>query len=118
MIASRVTPLAEEEEAEVDGVEGVGGVADLDHLVRSYASLRLMVAASMAHKTWKWSETRKGTKKWHKILVIAEGKMSLSWVAVSLNTSMMERIKCKGKSIVICSKRESKNQARGLVIEL
>ena len=115
MIASRVTPPTEEEEAEVDGVEGVGGV---DHLIRSCASLRLMVAASMAHMTWKWSETGKGTKKWRKILVIAEGKMSLSWVAVFLNTSMMERIKCKGKSIVICSKRESKNQARGLVIEL
>ena len=118
MIASRVTPPVEEEEAEVDGVEGVGGVADLDHLVRSCASLHLTVAASMAHMTWKWLETGKGTEKWRKILVIAEGKMSLSWVAVSLNTSMMERIKCKGKSIVICSKRESKNQARGLVIEL
>ena len=93
MIASRVTLPVEEEKAEADGAEGVGGVADLDHLERSCALLRLMVAASMTHITWKWSETRKGTKKWHKILVIAEGKMILSWVAVSLYTSLMERIK-------------------------
>ena len=77
----------------MDGAKGVGGVADLDRLERSCASLRLTVAASMAHITWKWSETGKGTEKWHKILVIAEGKMSLSWVAVSLYTSMMERMK-------------------------
>ena len=75
MIASRVTPPVEEEGEEVDGVEGVGG------------------AASMAHITWKWSEMRKGIGKWRKILVIAEGKMSLSRVVISLCTSMMERIK-------------------------
>ena len=32
----------------------------------------------MAHMTVKWSEEGKGTKKWRKILVIAEGNMSLS----------------------------------------
>ena len=90
MIASRVTPPAEEEGAEVDGAEGVEGVADPDLLECSYASLRLMVVASIAHITWKWLEMRKGTEKWRKILVIAEGKMSLSWVAESLCTSMME----------------------------
>ena len=37
----------------------------------------------MAHMTEKWSEEGKGTEKWCKILVIAEGKMSLSWDAVS-----------------------------------
>ena len=93
MIASRVTPATEEEGEKVDRAKGVGGAVDLDRLERSYASLRLTVAVSMAHITWKWSETRKGTEKWRKILVIAEGKMSLSWVAVSLYTSMMERIK-------------------------
>ena len=95
MIASRVTPLAEEEGAEVDGAEGVGGVADPDHLVHSYISLRLMIVAFMAHMTWKWLDTGKGIEKWHRILMIAEGKMSLSlsWVAISLYTSMMERIK-------------------------
>ena len=36
MIASRVTPPAEEEGAEVDGAEGVGGAADPDHLERNY----------------------------------------------------------------------------------
>ena len=51
MIASRVTPPAE---VEVDGAEGMAGVADPNRLKRNYASLRLMVAASMAHITWKW----------------------------------------------------------------
>ena len=45
------------------------------------------------HITCKWSETGKGIEKWHKILVIAEGKMSLLRVAVSLCTSMIERMK-------------------------
>ena len=90
MIASRVTPPAEEEGVEVDGAEGMEGAADPDLLECSYASLHLMVAASIAHITWKWSEMRKGTEKWRKILVIAEGKMSLSWVVESLCTSMME----------------------------
>ena len=81
MIASRVTPPIEEEGAEVDGVEGVGGATLPDCLKRSCTSLHLMVAASMAHRTWKWLEMGKGIEKWCKILVIAEGKMSLSRVA-------------------------------------
>ena len=93
MIVSRVTPPAEEEGVEVDGVKEVGGAVDPDRLERSCALLCLTVVVSMAHITWQWLETRKGTEKWRKILVIAEGKMSLSWVAVSLYTSMMERIK-------------------------
>ena len=32
----------------------------------------------MAHMTGKWSKEGKGTEKWRKILVIAEGNMSLS----------------------------------------
>ena len=72
----------------------------------------------MAHITEKWSEEGKGTEKWHRICVIAEGKMSLSQVAVSLYTSKIERMKCEGKSIVRCSNKESKNQAQGSVIEL
>ena len=72
----------------------------------------------MAHITRKWSEKGKGTEKWHKICVIAEGKMSLSWVVVSLYTSKIERMKCEGKSIVRCSNKENKNQAQGFVIEL
>ena len=72
----------------------------------------------MAHMTEKWSEKGKGAEKWHRICVIAEGKMSLSWVTVSLYTSKIERMKREGKSIVRCSNKESKNQARGSVIEL
>ena len=71
----------------------------------------------MTHMIEKWSEEGKPIEKWHKICVIAEGKMSLSRVAVSLNTSIIERIKCEGKSIMKYSRRESKNQARGSVIE-
>ena len=62
MIASKVTPPTEEEGAEVNGAEEVGGVAVLDRLERSCASLHLMVAASMAHMIWKWSETGKETE--------------------------------------------------------
>ena len=91
MIASRVTTLAKEG-AEVDGIEEVGGAADPNHLERSCALLRLTVAVSMAHITWKWSKMGKGTEKWRKILMIAKGKISLSHVAVSLY-SMIERIK-------------------------
>ena len=72
----------------------------------------------MAHMIEKWLEEGKGTEKWHRIRVIAEGKMNLSRVAVSLNTSIIERIKCEGKSIVRCSNKESKNRARDSVIEL
>ena len=78
MKASRVTPPTEVKGVEVDEAEGVGGVIILDCLDRNCTSLRLMVAASMAHITEKWSETGKGIEKWHKIRVIAKGKMSLS----------------------------------------
>ena len=57
----------------------------------------------MVHITGKWSEEGKGKEKWHKIRVMAEGKMSLSRVEIFLYTSIMERIKCKGKSIVRCA---------------
>ena len=77
----------------MDGAEGVGGVAEPNRLERNCASLCLTIAASMVPITWKWSDMGKGTEKWRKILVIAEGKMSLSWVVVSLYTSMIERMK-------------------------
>ena len=66
----------------------------------------------------KWLEEGKGIEKWHRICMIAEGKMSLSRVAVSLYTSKIERMKCEGKSIVRCSNKESKNRAQVSVIEL
>ena len=93
MITSMVTPLAEEEGAKVDGAEGVRGAVDPDRLERSCASLHLTIVASMAPITWKWSDTGKGIEKWCKILVIAEGNISLSHVTKSLYTFMMERMK-------------------------
>ena len=83
-----VTSPIEEEEADVDGaerdgVEWEGGAVESDCLDQNCASLRFMVVASMAHMKVKWSNKGKGTKKWHKILVIAEGKMRLLWDAKS-----------------------------------
>ena len=69
--------------AKRDGVEREGGSAESDYLDRNYASLCFTVAASMAHMKVKWSDNGKGTEKWSKILMIAEGKMSLSWDAKS-----------------------------------
>ena len=66
MIASRVTPPAEKEKAEVDGAEGVGGAAVSDRLKCSCASLCLTVAMSITPITWKWSEIGKETEKWRK----------------------------------------------------
>ena len=93
MIASRVTPPVEEEGAKVDEAEGMGGAANPDRFEHSYVSLCLTVVASMTHITWKWPKMGKGTEKWRKILVIAEGKMNLSRVAISLYTYMMEKMK-------------------------
>ena len=123
MTSPRNTSLVEEEGANVDGVDRdgakqEGGAAEFDCRDLNCASLHLMVAASMEHMTEKWSKEGKGTEKWHRIYIIAEGKMSLSRVGVSLYTSKTERIKCEGKSIVRCSNKESKNRAQDSVIEL
>ena len=61
----------EQNEMESDGWESYS--RDLN-----CASLHFTVAASMAHMKVKGSNAGKGTEKWRKILVIAEGKMSLS----------------------------------------
>ena len=55
MIASRVTPPIDEEGADVEGVKKAGGVtiSVCGCFSQSWASLRLMVAASMAHITVK-----------------------------------------------------------------
>ena len=63
---------------ERDEDEQEGGVAESDYLDRNSASLRFTIVVSMAHMKVKWSDKGKGTKKWRKILVIVEGKMSLS----------------------------------------
>ena len=123
MMSPSDTSLEEEEGADVDGVDqdGVewkGGAAESVCRDLNCTSLHLIVAASMAHMTEKWLEEGKGMEKWHKIHMIAEGKMSLTWVAVSLYTSIRERIKCEGKSIMRCLRRKSKNRAQGSVIEL
>ena len=81
IIASSVTPPTEEEGAEVDRAKRAEVVVDPDRRERSCASLHLMVPVSIAPMTWKGSEEGKGTSKWHRSLVIAEGKMSLSRVA-------------------------------------
>ena len=111
MIVSKVIPPIEVDGVGVDGAEGVGGAAVSDHLDQNCASLFLMVVYSMVHVTGKWSNEGKGTEKWREIRVIAEGKMSLSWVVISLYTSIIERMKCEGKSIVRCSRKKSKNRA-------
>ena len=77
------TSLVEEKGADVDGVnqDGAkreGGAADLNCLDLNCASLRSTVAASMAHMKVKWLDAGKGTEKWRMILMMAEGKMSLS----------------------------------------
>ena len=64
MMSLRVTSLVEEEGADVDGAVKARGIVVPDHLERSCASLHLTIAAFMAHKTWKWLETGKGTEKW------------------------------------------------------
>ena len=82
MMSSSVTsPIAKEgvdvDGAERDGAEREGGAVESNCLDRNCALLHFMIAASMAHMKVKWSDKGKGTKKWHKILVIVEGKMSL-----------------------------------------
>ena len=118
MMSLSDTSLEEEEGADVDGVEREGGAAESDCRDLNCASLHLTIVASMAHMTEKWVEEGKGTKKWHRIRVIAKGIMSLSQVAISLYTSIRERKKYEGKFIVRCSRRDNKNRARGSVIEL
>ena len=76
-----------------DGAEREGRAADPDCLNLNYTSLRLKVAAPMAHMKVKWSDARKGTEKWRKILVITKGKMSLSQDTESLWTFIIERMK-------------------------
>ena len=95
-MSPRVTSLVENEGADVDGAdrdgaEWEGGAAKSDCCDLNCTSLHLTVTASMAHMIEKWLEEGKGTEKWHKIHAIAEGKMGLSRVAVSLNTSIIEK---------------------------
>ena len=76
------TSLKEEEGADVGRAEqdGVGWEGGVESYCRDLncASLRFTVAASIAHTKVKGLDAGKRMEKWHKILVIAEGKMSLS----------------------------------------
>ena len=106
------TSLKEEEGADVgrserDGVGREGGVGSCCR-DQNCASLGFMVAASMAHMKVKGSDRGKEMEKWCKILVIAEGKMSLSRDAESRKTSIKDTMKWEGKSMVRCSRRDSK----------
>ena len=79
MMSPRVTSPVKEKGVDVDGADRdgakrVGGAADPDCLDLNCALLRLTVATSMAHMKIKWSDAGKGTEKWRKILVIAEGR--------------------------------------------
>ena len=76
-----------------DGAKREGGTAESVCCDLNYASLGLMVVTYMAHMKVKCSDIGKGTEKWHNILMIAEGKMNLSWDAESLWTSIIERMK-------------------------
>ena len=67
-MSPRVTLPVKEEGADVDGAdqdgaEREGGTTDPNYLDLNCASLRLTVAASMAHIKLKWSDTGKGTEK-------------------------------------------------------
>ena len=83
MTSPSITSHILEKGVDVDGVEWEEGATESDYLDRNYASLRFTVTASMAHMKVKWLDKEKGTEKWCKILVIAVGKMSLSWDAKS-----------------------------------
>ena len=63
MMSSSVIPLVKGEGADVDEAKGVGRAADSNRLERNYASLHLMVMASIAPITWKWSNKEKETEK-------------------------------------------------------
>ena len=78
-MASRVAPPVEDKGAEVDGAEEAEGVIVLvwGRLNRSYASLRLTVAASMAFITVKWGDLGKQTKKMAKDLPDSRKKNEL-----------------------------------------
>ena len=82
MMSPKDTSLEEEVAVDVGRVEqdGIGWEGGVESYCRNLncASLRFTVAASMAYMKVKRLYTGEGTKKWRKILVIAEGKMSLS----------------------------------------
>ena len=91
MTASSVTPPLKEKGAEVDGMEGAGGVVILVHgcFSRSWASLRRTDATLMAPMTVKRRASRIETEKWKMIRVIVEGKLITSH-RISINIDERE----------------------------
>ena len=83
MMSPKDILLEEEEGADVGRVErdAVGQEGGVESCCRDLncASLRFTVVASMAHMKIKGLDAGEGREKWRKILVIAKGKMSLSW---------------------------------------
>ena len=82
MMSPKDTSLEEEVAVDVGRVEqdGIGWEGGVESYCRNLncASLCFMVVASMVHMKVKGSDAGEGTEKWRKILVIAEGNMSLS----------------------------------------
>ena len=106
MTSSSVTlPIAEEGVdvvgAKWDGAEWEGEATEFDCLDRNCASLRFTVAVSMVHMKMKWLDKGKRTEKWHKILMIAKGKISLSrdveskWISIIDRNEMRREIYSK-----------------------
>ena len=120
-MSSKDTSLEEEEganvgQAERDGVRQEGGVESCCYDLNC-ASLHFTITVSMTHMKVKGLDTGEGTKKWHKILVIAEGKISLSQDAEFGKTFIKDKIKWEAKSMVRCSRRDNKKQARNSIME-
>ena len=122
MMSPKDTSLEEEEGVDVGRAEqdGVKREGDVESCCRNLncAWLHFTLAASMAHMKVKGLDAGEGTEKWRKILVIAEGKMSLSRDTESWNTSIKDKIKWEGKSMVRCSRRYNKKRAQDFVMEL
>ena len=77
MMSPKDTSLEEEEGADVGRSKRDGGVESCCRDLNC-ASQHFMVVASMAHMKVKGLDVAKGMEKWRTILMIAEGKMSLS----------------------------------------
>ena len=122
MMSPSDTSLVEEERVDVDWAnrDGAGRVGATESICcdLNCVSLRFTLAVSMAQIWVKWSDTGKWMKKWCNILVKVEGKMRLLQDVESRWTSIINRMKWEGKSIVRCSRKDNKNRARSSVMEL
>ena len=126
MMASRVTPTAEEEGAKVEGVKEEGGTGEAvgssvtprGRFSWNWVSLCWIEPALMAPMVVKKGEEGMKMEKHWRIRMIAEGRMSLSWVAVSWYKSRIDVMKWEGKSIERSFIKERRKRAWGSVMEL